>query len=186
MGSGDILDGLVELHASGSEALESIDAEVIVLDDEADLLSGEVLLDVVTHDLCFHRIGGEEREESRVLPLISESAETCIDEERRYATRTETDLAVDSEVVRGTERSDDREDLVAQDQLIRLDDCLLWQVAVIFDDQLDLSTIDTAIGVDVVEVRLRCWRDLGVARSCDTGHRHRDSQLHRVRCDAWF
>ena len=69
----------------------------------------------------------------------------------------------------GAELTNKCEDLIFKDQFIGLVDCLLWDVFVIFDDEIDLSTINTTVIVDVIEVSLHRRSYLVVARRSNTG-----------------
>jgi len=52
----------------------------------------------------------------------------------------------------GAELTNKCEDLIFKDQFVGLVDCLLWDVLVIFDDEIDLATVDTTIVIDVIKV----------------------------------
>ena len=96
------------------ESLDEVLAELVVLVEVADLLAGEVRLDVRAEDLALDRVRRLPSEALRVLRAAPAVA-AGLDEQLRHLLRVE--VALHRQLRRRAERADVGEDVVLQDEL---------------------------------------------------------------------
>ena len=165
------------------DALLGVLAEVVVLQEEADLGVGHVLGDVLADDLALDLVVGLPAEGHRPgLGVVAPAERAGGDEEVRHLLVVEE--VDDRAVGGGAEGADGREDLVLEHQLVGQAAGLGRVVAVVLDGEVDLAAVDPAGGVDEVEVGLRAGRDLAVAGGGDAGQREGAADRDRVVGDA--
>ena len=143
-------------------------AEVVVLVEHADLGVGEVLLEVLAEDLALDRVVGLPPVRHGLGAAVVPARAARRDEQVRDLGRVEE--ADDLGVGRRAQALEDPEHLVLQHQLVYDVDGVGGVVGVVLDDQVQLAPVHPAVGVHVIEERLRGRSDLAVAR------RHRPRQ----------
>ncbi len=153
----------------GAHPLLPVPAEVVVLQEQADLGVRVVLGDVLADDLRFDLVVALPTEGLRVLLRLVPHQRPGGDEQVR-------DLVVLEEVQHravggGAEAAEHREDLVLQDQFVDHLAGLGRVVGVVPEDVVDLPAVDAAVRVDVLEVRLRAGGDVAVPGGRHTGQR---------------
>ena len=151
------------------DALEQVLAELVVLVEDADLLALEVLLHVVAEDLAFPDVvklpAERVRQLGRVVPALAAGRHEHVGHLLRVQVRG------DGQVGRRAEAVEDRVHLVLEDQLVHHVRGHRGVVLVVQVLVGDLPAEDAAVRVDVLEVRVRGRRDLGVAGRGRPGER---------------
>ena len=151
------------------EPLHAVLPELVVLEEVADLLTGEVLLDVGAEDLPLADVVKLPAKRLRVLGRVVPAVAAGRDEDVGHFLGVEE---ADRRQVRGGAQAvEDRVHVVLQDQLVDVADGLGRVVAVVEIGVLDLAAVHTAVGVDVLEVRVGRGRDLAVAGCGRAGER---------------
>ncbi len=164
--------------------VEAALAEVVVLVEHADLLAGEVLLEVLAEDLALDRVVRLPAERVRLGRAVVPAGATGGDEDVGHllGVQEPDDLGVGGRA----EPFEDPEHLALEDQLVDDVDRVGRVVGVVLDDQVDLSSEHAAVRVHVVEERLRRRGDLVVARRGRSRQRlmgaERDAGCRDARC----
>lgn len=144
-------------------------SEVVVLIEQPDFCSREILAQVSRNGRALGAVGQYARHRPGIILVVAESRRATIDEKLRHLLRVQ--ILAHGKAGRRTERHEDHEDIVALDQPPRLLDRLRRAGAIVGDNELDLSAIDAALIVDHLEVGERALRDhaigaAGAAERC--------------------
>ena len=139
------------------EALRHVLAEVVVLEEDADLRPLARLGEIAPVDGALADVALEEAHRPRVARRLRRRLRTVADEELRHLALVQVRL--DRLVVRGADGVEDREDLVLLDEPPRLLDGLHGVVGVVVEAVVDLPPVHAALRVHVGEVRLRARAD---------------------------
>ena len=164
------------------DAGEAALSEVVVLVEDADLLAGEVLLEVLAEDLALDRVVGLPPERVRlgraVVPARAAGGDEDVgdlggvEERHDLGVRWRAESLVDAEHV------------ALEHQLVDDVDGVGRVVGVVLDDQVDLPPEYAAVGVHVVEERLRGRGDLAVPGRRRAGQRLMRAERDARRCHA--
>jgi hypothetical protein len=161
------------------EPLEQVSPVVAVLVEHGDPRLRPVLDDVAAVDRALADEARQVAHRPRVAPVAApDRARAGAAEDLGHLHRVE--VATDGEVVLGADRVEDREDLVLLDELPGLVDRARGVVAVIAVEVADLAAVDTAVRIDVLEVRVRAGAD-GPERGRGTAERDGASDQDLVR-----
>ena len=136
---------------------------LVVLVEDADLRVRVALGDETPVDGSFALEARQQPHRPRRLRvLVADRGRAAADEQLRHLLLVE--VARDCDRLLRADRVEDREDVVALDELLRLRDRLRRVVLVVLELVDDLPPVDAAVGVDVGEVRLRSGQDRLVRR----------------------
>ena len=139
------------------EAPRHVLAEIVVLEEDADLRALARLGEMAPVDGALAEVALEEAHRPRVARRLRRRLRAVADEELRHLALVQVRL--DRLVVRGADGVEDREDLVLLDELPRQLDGVHRVVGVVVEAVVDRPPVDAAVRVHVGEVRLRARPD---------------------------
>src|SRR6202022_1071180 len=160
------------------EAFDAIEAELVVLEEIADLLAAEILVDVLAEDLALDGVVRLPAERVGVIGNIVPAVAAAGYEQIRDFLRG--DVIDDRQMSRRSQRAEQGEDLILQDQLAGKAGGVRRIVAVVVVRVGDRAPEDSAMGIQILKVGARSCRDLRIARRRPAGQRLRPPNRERV------